>query len=61
VLFVVLGSLLRDIGGGAFIRAALFFLAGLWAMLGTPYLLDRLGHSEAEESRTAAPRHAAHS
>ncbi len=45
VMFVLLGSLLRDLGGPAFVRAMLFFGAGLWAMLATPYLLDRLGHN----------------
>jgi membrane-associated phospholipid phosphatase len=52
VLVIVLGSLLRDIGGGAFIRSALFFLAGIWAMLGAPYVLDRLGHNERSAQAT---------
>ncbi|TVR77370.1 MAG: phosphatase PAP2 family protein [Sphaerobacteraceae bacterium] len=50
VMFVLLGSLLRDLGGPAIIRAILFSGAGLWAMLATPYLLDRLGHNAANHS-----------
>jgi membrane-associated phospholipid phosphatase len=46
IVFVAAGSLLRDMGGGALIRAALFFFAGIWAMLGTPWVLDRLGHND---------------
>jgi membrane-associated phospholipid phosphatase len=55
LLFVLLGSLVREAGGGATIRSFLFFGAGLWAMLGTPYVLDRLGHSATSpEDRTEA-------
>jgi membrane-associated phospholipid phosphatase len=61
VLFVLMGSILRDAGGGAIIRAALFFLAGVWAMLGTPWILDRLGHNansvDAESSAGTATQY----
>jgi hypothetical protein len=46
MFFLLLGSLVRDLGGPAMIRVGLFFLAGLWAMLATPYILSRMGHSE---------------
>jgi membrane-associated phospholipid phosphatase len=54
MMFVLLGSLLRDLGGPAIIRAMLFFGAGLWAMLATPYLLDRLGHNATSQSTEAS-------
>lgn len=53
-VFVLLGSLLRDLGGLAIVRATLFFGAGLWAMLATPYLLDRLGHNATNQSRACS-------
>jgi membrane-associated phospholipid phosphatase len=56
VFFVLLGSMVREVGGGAFIRSALFFIAGLWAMLGTPYILSRLGHNETETERSSPPK-----
>jgi membrane-associated phospholipid phosphatase len=52
ILFLVLGSLVREMGGGAVARSMLFFLAGMWAMLGTPYVLDRLGHNAEYRSST---------
>jgi membrane-associated phospholipid phosphatase len=55
VLCVLLGSMVREVGGGAFIRSALFFIAGLWAMLGAPYVLTRLGHSETESEQACTP------
>ncbi len=61
LLFVTLGSLLREVGGGAMLRATLFFGAGLWAMLATPYILDRLGHSNSERRVSGEPDPAAQS
>ncbi len=56
VACVVIGSLLRDIGGASLLRAGLFFLAGVWAMLGAPWILDRLGHNATRyEDEPASP------
>ena len=60
LLMVLLGSVLRDLGGGPLIRSGLFFIAGLWAMLGTPYVLNRLGHNDREPQESSPARPAAY-
>jgi hypothetical protein len=59
VMIVLFGSLLRDLGGPAIVRATLFFGAGLWAMLAAPYLLDRLGHNAASNPQNSSSPSAA--
>jgi membrane-associated phospholipid phosphatase len=56
MLFLAIGTMLRE--AGVVPRAALFFVAGLWVLLIVPYILDRLGHSEAEEATVPDGRHA---
>jgi membrane-associated phospholipid phosphatase len=46
LVFIAIGSTLRD--GEPLARAGIFFLAGVWMMLATPLILDRIGFSESE-------------
>jgi membrane-associated phospholipid phosphatase len=49
LFFVLIAVFLRQVDGSALLRTLVSFPLGLWAMLVTPYILDRFGLSESAQ------------